>query len=67
MAQKSFALSPLSQAAQSCFGKDVWPDDIPVPQAWLESAERQGNSRGHVAARTATSNSGPSGSRQNGQ
>jgi hypothetical protein len=33
---KSFALWPLSQAAQSCFGKDSWPDDIPVPQAWLE-------------------------------
>jgi hypothetical protein len=32
----SFALWPLSQAAQSCFGKDCWPDDIPVPQAWLE-------------------------------
>ena len=24
------------QAAQSCFGKDSWPDDIRVPQAWLE-------------------------------
>lgn len=33
---KSFALWPLSQAAQSCFGKDSWPDDIPAPQAWLE-------------------------------
>src|ERR1051326_1836281 len=33
---KSFALWPLSQAAQSCFGKDTWPDGIPVPQAWLE-------------------------------
>jgi hypothetical protein len=33
---KSFALWPLSQAAQSCFGKDSWPDDAPVPQAWLE-------------------------------
>jgi len=33
---KHFALWPLSQAAQSCFGKDFWPDDIPVPQAWLE-------------------------------
>lgn len=33
---KSFALWPLSQAAESCFGKDVWPDNIPVPQAWLE-------------------------------
>jgi len=33
---KHFALWPLSQAAQSCFGKDVWPAEIPVPQAWLE-------------------------------
>ena len=33
---KTFALWPLSQAAQSCFGKDTWPDAIPVPQAWLE-------------------------------
>ncbi|MFM0209533.1 glyoxalase [Paraburkholderia sediminicola] len=32
----SFALWPLEQAAQSCFGKDSWPDDTPVPQAWLE-------------------------------
>lgn len=33
---KTFALWPLSQAAQSCFGKNTWPNDIPVPQAWLE-------------------------------
>ncbi|HEV2380071.1 MAG TPA: glyoxalase, partial [Terriglobia bacterium] len=33
---KSFALWPLSQAAQSCFGEDSWPDNIPAPQAWLE-------------------------------
>ena len=33
---KSFALWPLSHAAQSCFGKDSWPDNIPAPQAWLE-------------------------------
>lgn len=33
---KSFALWPLSQAAQSCFDRDSWPDDIPIPQAWLE-------------------------------
>jgi len=33
---KTFALWPLSQAAQSCFGKDSWPNEIPVPQAWLE-------------------------------
>lgn len=33
---KTFALWPLTQAAQSCFGKDVWPSDVPVPQLWLE-------------------------------
>jgi hypothetical protein len=33
---KHFALWPLSQAAQSCFGTDSWPDDVPIPQAWLE-------------------------------
>jgi hypothetical protein len=33
---KHFALWPLAQAAQSCFGTDSWPDNIPVPQAWLE-------------------------------
>lgn len=33
---KTFALWPLSQAALSCFGKDSWPDNVPVPQAWLE-------------------------------
>ena len=32
----SFALWPLSQAAQSCFGQDSWPKEIPAPQAWLE-------------------------------
>ena len=33
---KTFALWPLPQAAHSCFGEDSWPEDIPVPQAWLE-------------------------------
>jgi len=33
---KTFALWPLSQAARSCFGRDTWPEDVPVPQAWLE-------------------------------
>ena len=32
----SFALWPLEHAAQSCFGKDAWPAEIPPPQAWLE-------------------------------
>jgi hypothetical protein len=42
---KSFALWPLSQAAQSCFGKDTWPDEVPIPHAWIEfdveNVERQ--------------------------
>jgi hypothetical protein len=33
---KHFALWPLSQAVQSCFGCVSWPDNLPVPQAWLE-------------------------------
>jgi catechol 2,3-dioxygenase-like lactoylglutathione lyase family enzyme len=32
----AFALWPLSQAAESTFGTDAWPDDIPAPQAWIE-------------------------------
>jgi len=33
---KAFAVWPLSQAAESCFGSATWPADIPRPQAWLE-------------------------------
>jgi hypothetical protein len=33
---RTFALWPLDQAAQSCFGQASWPDDTPAPQAWLE-------------------------------
>jgi len=33
---KTFALWPLDQAAESCFGKDSWPADVPTPHAWLE-------------------------------
>ncbi len=33
---KAFAIWPLSQAAQSCFGTDTWPAEIAPPQAWLE-------------------------------
>ena len=32
----SFAVWPLEQAAESCFGAKEWPSDIPRPQAWLE-------------------------------
>ncbi|MGH2486582.1 MAG: VOC family protein [Ktedonobacterales bacterium] len=33
---KHFALWPLSGAAQSCFGTDIWPADLPTPHAWIE-------------------------------
>ena len=33
---KEFALWPLDQAAESCFGTKTWPEDVPIPQAWLE-------------------------------
>jgi catechol 2,3-dioxygenase-like lactoylglutathione lyase family enzyme len=32
----SFALWPLAQAAQSCFGINEWPTDLPTPTSWLE-------------------------------
>src|SRR6266516_5524869 len=33
---KEFALWPLAQAAQSCFGVNKWPTDRPTPTSWLE-------------------------------
>ena len=33
---KAFALWPLAHAAESCFGTDTWPREIPAPQAWIE-------------------------------
>jgi catechol 2,3-dioxygenase-like lactoylglutathione lyase family enzyme len=33
---KEFALWPLAQAAESCFGNSAWPDSLPAPHAWLE-------------------------------
>ncbi len=33
---KYFALWPLSQVTESCFGTKSWPKDIPIPQAWIE-------------------------------
>ena len=33
---KEFALWPLSQAAESCFGNPNWPDHLSAPHAWLE-------------------------------
>lgn len=33
---KHFGLWPLREAARACFGVDVWPPHLPVPQANLE-------------------------------
>ncbi len=33
---KTFALWPLSHVAETCFGTNSWPDNIPAPHAWLE-------------------------------
>ena len=32
----TFAVWPLAQAAESCFGSAQWPSDVVTPQAWLE-------------------------------
>jgi hypothetical protein len=33
---KHFGVWPLAQAAEACFGTDVWPADRPVPQVSIE-------------------------------
>jgi catechol 2,3-dioxygenase-like lactoylglutathione lyase family enzyme len=33
---KHFALWPLADAAKSCFGKNVWPENLPEPHSWME-------------------------------
>lgn len=33
---KHFAVWPLSQTANSCFGADQWPTEYPIPQGWIE-------------------------------
>ena len=33
---RHFAVWPLEQAAESCYGTAEWPADVPVPQAWVE-------------------------------
>ncbi|HYM96743.1 MAG TPA: VOC family protein [Candidatus Sulfotelmatobacter sp.] len=32
----TFAVWPLAQAAESCFGTSEWPPDSPAPHAWIE-------------------------------
>ena len=36
---KHFAVWPLSQAAEACFGTAQWPAERPVPQVSIEGAE----------------------------
>ena len=50
----TFAVWPLAQAAQSCFGTAEWPAGVARPQAWLEfdvddveDASRELESRGY--------------------
>jgi catechol 2,3-dioxygenase-like lactoylglutathione lyase family enzyme len=50
----TFAIWPLEQAAESCFGASAWPGDVPRPQAWLEfdvedveAASREMQERGY--------------------
>ena len=33
---KHFALWPLNQAAQSCFLNEKWPEQLTIPQSWIE-------------------------------
>ncbi|MNZ01540.1 Glyoxalase-like domain protein [compost metagenome] len=33
---KHFALWPLIQAAESCFGVNEWPEEFNIPQSWIE-------------------------------
>lgn len=33
---KHFALWPLAQAAESCFGVATWPASLPTPTSWIE-------------------------------
>ena len=50
----AFAMWPLAQAAESTFGTEAWPDDIPAPQAWIEldveSAEAVGEAIAELTA-----------------
>jgi catechol 2,3-dioxygenase-like lactoylglutathione lyase family enzyme len=33
---KHMGVWPLEAAAKSCFGRETWPEDVPVPQATIE-------------------------------
>ena len=51
---KHFALWPLAQAAQSCFGQEQWPETEPVPQAWIEFEVRDLAARDEPWGQTVT-------------
>ena len=46
---KHFAVWPLSQAAEACFGTPHWPADRPVPQMSLEFEVRDAEAVGSAA------------------
>jgi catechol 2,3-dioxygenase-like lactoylglutathione lyase family enzyme len=57
---KHLGLWPLAAAAQSCFGTDSWPDEVPIPQATLEfevddvaGAASELEAKGHTLIHTA--------------
>ncbi len=33
---RTFAIWPLAQVAESCFGVNEWPADLPAPTSWIE-------------------------------
>jgi len=33
---RHFGVWPLAQAAEACFGTDVWPKELPIPQVSIE-------------------------------
>jgi hypothetical protein len=47
---KAFALWPLSQAAESTFGSETWPSELPIPQAWIELDVESADAVGEAAA-----------------
>lgn len=49
---KHFALWPLSQVADACFGRPSWPRDVVVPQAWIDfDVEDLGNATAELESR----------------
>ncbi len=51
---QEIAPEPPGEAPESCFGANIWPAEIPAPQAWLEldveSADAVGVAAGELEA-----------------